>query len=172
MVRHVLRKTNNAKKENDAYYIDFREYTAQVVEYKEKGFASDRLGELWFLHVERCGSTACFKNYTYLEEMKGKALLFLVRYSRSFKPEKAIAMGKEPNAFAYCTSIIINAFKQVINKEKKHSILKDNLMKIQQHVLNNLNSFAASNNKIDDFDLDPVELVDAPKKKSKARTSK
>lgn len=123
------------------YYIDHAEYTQEVINYVKNQVASERLGELWKMHVDRCGSAACFKSYTYLDEMKGYALLFLVKYSRSFKADRQIALGKVPNAFSYCTTIIHRAFIQVINKEKKQSKLKDKLIKLHQRIIYNLNSF-------------------------------
>jgi hypothetical protein len=123
------------------YYIDHKEYTNEVIKYIKDQRASERLGELWKMHVDRCGSAACFKSYTYLDEMKGYALLFLVKYSKSFKPDMILKSGKEPNAFSYCTTIIHRAFIQVINKEKKHSKLKDKFIKLHQKIIYNLNNF-------------------------------
>ena len=133
------------------YYIDVEEYTKEIVKYINEGKASDRLGELWKLHVDRCSTAACFKGYTYLDEMKGKALLYLVQYSRGFKPDKVLASGKPPNAFKYCTTIIHNAFIQVINKEKQNSILKDTLVKAQQRVLYDLNYLQGRNATEEDY---------------------
>ena len=123
------------------YYIDHNEYTQELMKFQKTQKASERLGELWKMHVDRCVSAACFKSYTYLDEMKGYALLFLVKYSKGFKPEAQIAQGKEPNAFSYCTTIIHRAFIQIINKEKKHSKLKDKFIKMHQRLIYNLNSY-------------------------------
>ena len=123
------------------YYIDKDEYTKELLLYKESGVASDRLGELYKIHVDRCASAANFKGYTYLDEMKGQALLFLMKYShRSFNPEK----GR--NAFSYCTTIIHNAFLQVIAKERKHSDLKDKIIKAQQRIDPDYSRFSVLDN--------------------------
>lgn len=82
------------------------------------GQASDRLGEIFLDLVENYATKSNFSGYTYLEEMKSRAIFFLLRYSPSFKPEKS------NNAFAYCTQIVKNAFIQVIKKEKKRSEAK------------------------------------------------
>lgn len=116
------------------YYIDSSEYNEELIAFTKNGQASDRLGELFMIHVQRCASAANFKGYTYRNEMESTALFFLLKYSKNFNPEKQIAKGKKPNAFAYCTQIIHNAFLQVIAKEKKHSTLKDKLIKNQENI--------------------------------------
>lgn len=77
--------------------------------------ASERLGELFIDLVDNYATKSNFSGYSFLEEMKSRAIFFLLMYSKSFKPEKST------NAFAYCTQIVKNAFIQVIKKEKKHS---------------------------------------------------
>jgi len=92
---------------------------SKKLEFAEKkpcyGQASDRLGEIFLDLVENYATKSNFSGYTYLEEMKSRAIFFLLRYSPSFKPEKS------NNAFSYCTQIVKNAFIQVIKKEKKRT---------------------------------------------------
>ena len=116
------------------YYIDKDEYNEALTDFVESGECSDRLGDLFMLHVERCASAANFKGYTYRSEMESTALYSLLKYSRNFDPTGAKSKGDEPNAFAYCTQIIHNAFLQIIHREKKHSILKDRLIKDQPRI--------------------------------------
>jgi len=111
--------------ERSRYYIEKTEYTEELINYIKTGVATDKLGELFKRHVDHYASGASFKNYTYLDEMKSEALLFLLKYSKSFNIKK----GRD--AFAYCTTIIHNAFLQSINREKKHSYIKDQLIKNQ-----------------------------------------
>ena len=108
------------------YYIDKAAYTEELCKFIKTGIATERLGELFKMHVDHYASGASFKNYTYIDEMKSDALLFLLKYSKSFDIKK----GRD--AFAYCTTIIHNAFLQSINREKKHSYIKDCLIKNQQ----------------------------------------
>jgi hypothetical protein len=112
--------------EKSRYYIDKKEYTAELQNFIKSGIASEKLGELFKRHVDHYASGASFKNYTYIDEMKSDALLFLLKYSKSFN------ILKGSDAFAYCTTIIHNAFLQSINREKKHSFIKDALIKNQQ----------------------------------------
>ena len=119
---------NNFKK--NKYYIDSDEYTQEVLNFKKTGIASERLGELFKLHVDRYATSGSFKGYTYLEEMKGLAIIHLLKYSRGFDPNMKLKSGLPPDAFKYCTTFIYRAFLQVLQKEKKHSKLKDDLIKI------------------------------------------
>lgn len=78
------------------------------------GVPSERLGEIFVNLVDNFATKSNFSGYTYLEEMKSRAIFFLLRYSKNFDPEKS------KNAFAYCTQFVYHAFLQVIKKEKKH----------------------------------------------------
>lgn len=142
--KRVIRKRNPVA-DQSRYYIDKDEYTAEVINYKKTGKASERLGELFTIHVDKYASSLSFKNYTYLDEMKSQSKLFLLKYSTSFNPDYATKNNKKMNAFAYCTSIIYNAFLQVIQREKKHSALKDKLIKNSEKINHELEKFNSLN---------------------------
>lgn len=78
------------------------------------GVPSERLGEIFVNLVDNFATKSNFSGYTYLEEMKSRAIFFLLKYSKGFNPEKS------KNAFSYCTQFVYHAFLQVIKKEKKH----------------------------------------------------
>lgn len=94
------------------------ELKTELMEFIKTGIASERLGQIFIDLVDNYATKASFSGYTFLEEMKSRAIFFLLKYSKSFKPEKS------SNAFAYCTEIVKNAFIQVIKKEKKHAETK------------------------------------------------
>ncbi len=133
------------KTDKTRYYIDKDEYTKEVINYIESGIASERLGELFITHVDHYASSSCFKGYTYLDEMKSQARLFLLKYCRSFKAEYGENNNKKPNAFAYCTTIIHNAFLQIIQREKRHSKLKDIIIKNQDRINYEIERFSILN---------------------------
>jgi len=91
------------------------------------GIPSERLGEIFLDLVDNFATKSNFSGYTYLEEMKSRAIFFLLKYSKSFNPEKS------KNAFAYCTQIVKNAFIQVIKKEKKYVESKKVLVERYYH---------------------------------------
>ncbi len=63
-----------------------------------------------------------FNNYTYKIEMISSGILACVSALHKFDSEKS------ENAFAYYTSIIHNAFIQILNKEKKQQNIRDELL--------------------------------------------
>jgi DNA-directed RNA polymerase specialized sigma subunit len=127
--RIVLRRKRRAIGDTSSYYIDKEEYTREIMAYKETGKASERLGEIFLLHVTRLSSTNSFKDYTFKNDMESVAIVHLLKYSKGYDPSKG------SNAFNYCTTFICRAFVQVIQKEKKQSIIKDALIKNQGSIL-------------------------------------
>jgi DNA-directed RNA polymerase specialized sigma subunit len=99
-------------------HVDNHELRDELLAFIKCGIATERLGEIFINLVDNYATKSNFSGYSYLEEMKSRAIFFLLRYSKSFKPEKS------DNAFAYCTQIVKNAFIQVIKKEKKHAETK------------------------------------------------
>jgi DNA-directed RNA polymerase specialized sigma subunit len=99
-------------------HVNNKELKEELINYKKTGKASERLGEIFIDLVDNFATKSNFSGYSYLEEMKSRAIFFLLMYSRSFNPEKS------DNAFAYSTQIVKNAFIQVIKKEKKHAETK------------------------------------------------
>ena len=120
------------------YYIDPEEYTKEVINFKKSERASERLGELFKLHVDRYATSGSWKGYTYLDEMKGLAILHLMKYAARFNENIILKSGLKPDAFKYCTTIIYRAFLQTLQKEKKHALIKDSLIKAQQELYPNL----------------------------------
>ena len=56
--------------------------------------------------------------------MMGLGIEFLCKYAKKFNYKHPKA-----NAFAYCSQICTNGFRQIINKEKKQSVMKDTIIK-------------------------------------------
>lgn len=96
-------------------HVDNEELKTELLKYKKTNVCSERLGEIFLDLVENYATKSNFSGYSYLDEMKSKAILFLLQYSTGFDPKKS------NNAFAYCTQFVYHAFLQVIKKENKHS---------------------------------------------------
>jgi hypothetical protein len=64
--------------------------------------------------------------------------------------------GLKPDAFKYCTTIIHRTFLQVLAKEKRHSELKDNLIRIAESVNHQEEGFYILENIIIDEEKDGV----------------
>jgi hypothetical protein len=131
--RIVLRKRRTFS-DISRYYIDKDEYSNELINYSKTRKASNRLGELFMLHVSRISSANNFKDYTYKSDMEGTALLHLLKYSHNYNPKILTRFGKPTDAFSYCTSIICRAFLQVMAKEKTQSKIKDALIKNQNKI--------------------------------------
>lgn len=128
--RIVLRKRRTFSDES-RYYIDKDEYSTELINYTKTGKATDKLGELFMLHVSRISSAHNFKDYTFKSDMEGTALLHLLKYSHNYDPTVLTREKKLTDAFSYCTTIILRAFLQVMAKEKHQSKIKDALIKNQ-----------------------------------------
>jgi hypothetical protein len=106
----------------EKYLNDIRSLNEQLEQVRDQecnGQASERLGELFLQLVDNFATKTNFSNYPYLEEMKSRAIFFLLKYSHSYDINKLNSVGQIPSAFCYCTQIVHNAFRQVIKKEKK-----------------------------------------------------
>ena len=121
-----MRKKSN----EDAYYVDKSKFTEQVSieaktirEAKEKGTPipplSNYVSECIFKICTKLSYSQRFRNYTYIEEMVGDALLDCVAGVKNYDPTKQTRSGK-PNAFGYFTQISWYAFVRRINLEKKN----------------------------------------------------
>lgn len=135
-------------KDDSRFYIDPDDYTKKLSTLEKNKPVSEELGILFKTHVDRCASANCFKNYTYLDEMKGWALLTLVQYAHNFDPTKTHNKkgepfkSKKPNGFAYCTTLIHRAFLQVMIREKKHSKLKNQLFDLQKYFISQIDKLS------------------------------
>lgn len=103
-------------------HVNNDELEKELMIYKKTGIASERLGEIFLDLVENYATKSNFSGYSFLEEMKSKAIYFLLMYSKGFDPNKISKRTKQKvRAFAYCTQFIFHAFLQVIKKENKHN---------------------------------------------------
>lgn len=110
----------------------------------EAGNITPKLGYMFMLLVEKISKKGNWRNYTYIDEMKSSALLQLSQVGLQFDESR----GQIPNPFAFYTTIVNNAFKRVLNIEKKNRDIRDDLIEIagqnpsfsrqmENHVANN-----------------------------------
>lgn len=77
---------------------------------------SDYTAKAILLMVDNFARKKNFINkYPYIDEMKGDAVINIIKYVHNYDPEKS------PNAFAYLTQYIFNSFINRIIKEQKES---------------------------------------------------
>jgi hypothetical protein len=81
-----------------------------------------RLAEMYIKLCERYSMRSNWRGYTYVEEMRGQALLQLSQIGLQFDESKS------ENPFAYYTAAITNSFTRILNLEKKNQNIRDDLL--------------------------------------------
>ena len=118
-------KTNNKESFTQAgktIYLSNKELLAAVVEAKGKGFMTDKLARMLQLLCSKYAKKGNFVNYSYNDDMQSYAMMMLVRTWNSFNPEKS------NNPFAFFTQCIKNSFIQYLKLERRHRIVRDQLL--------------------------------------------
>jgi DNA-directed RNA polymerase specialized sigma subunit len=128
------------------HYVNNREFTAAVSEWKtkqwnpwkarkdkaekaEKPFneqsppVTSYMAECFHKIAARYARRPNWSGYTYIDDMISEAVYLCIKYAHNFKPDKS------NNAFAYFTQYAHNGFLQYINREKKFSKFKFDLVK-------------------------------------------
>ncbi|HEY6437492.1 MAG TPA: hypothetical protein VIY47_12950, partial [Ignavibacteriaceae bacterium] len=88
----------------------------------DRGSITNKLAKMFILMVNKYGQRSNWRSYTYLDEMKGQALLQLAHMGLQFDESKS------DNPFSYYTQSLQNSFIRVLNLEKKNQDLRDDLL--------------------------------------------
>ena len=78
--------------------------------------------------VERYSHRANWRGYTYVDEMRGQALVQLAQIGLQFNE------AKSDNPFAYYTAAVNNSFTRVLNLEKRNQTIRDDILIEQGHL--------------------------------------
>lgn len=89
---------------------------------KEHGRITENLGKMYIKLSERYAQRSNWRGYTYIEEMKGQAILQLSQIGLQFDESKS------ENPFAYYTAAVTNSFTRILNIEKKSQNIRDDLL--------------------------------------------
>lgn len=89
---------------------------------KEHGRITENLGKMFIKLSERYAQRSNWRGYTYVEEMRGQAILQLSQIGLQFDESKS------ENPFAYYTAAVTNSFTRVLNLEKKSQNIRDDLL--------------------------------------------
>lgn len=109
------------------------------------------IGESVLLIAQKLATKFNFSGYTYKEEMISDGVENCILYIHNFNPEKS------NNPFGYFTTVIYNAFRRRIEKEKRQTYLKHkNYVK---HVMGEVLSkpYMTDTIKSDDVSLDVID---------------
>ena len=86
---------------------------------KDHGRITENLGKMFMKLAERYAQRSNWRGYTYVEEMKGQAILQIgLQFDES----------KSENPFAYYTAAVTNSFTRILNLEKKAQNIRDDLL--------------------------------------------
>lgn len=88
----------------------------------DHGRITNRLGGMFKELVERYSHKGNWRGYSYIDEMRGQALLQLSYVGLQFNEAKG------DNPFAYYTATVNNSFTRVLNLEKKNQRIRDDLL--------------------------------------------
>ena len=86
------------------------------------GQTTDMLAKMYIKLCERYSMRGNWRGYTYVDEMRGQALLQLAQIGLQFNELKS------QNPFAYYTAAINNSFTRVLNLEKRSQNIRDDLL--------------------------------------------
>ena len=92
------------------------------------GSITNKLGTMFLKLVERYSHRANWRGYTYVDEMRGQALVQLSQIGLQFNE------AKSDNPFAYYTAAVNNSFTRVLNIEKKNQTIRDDILIEQGHL--------------------------------------
>lgn len=88
------------------------------------GAMTGKLAKMLMLLVNKYSQRSNWRGYTYLDEMKGQALLQLSMMGLQFNE------AKSSNPFSYLTSSLRNSFTKILNIEKRNQNLRDDLLEM------------------------------------------
>jgi hypothetical protein len=89
---------------------------------KDHGRITENLGKMFIKLSERYAQRSNWRGYTYVDEMKGQAILQLSHIGLQFDESKS------ENPFAYYTAAVTNSFTRILNLEKKMQNIRDDLL--------------------------------------------
>lgn len=89
---------------------------------KDHGKITEELGRMFLMLAERYAQRSNWRGYTYVDEMKGQAILQLSQIGLQFDESKS------ENPFAYYTAAVTNSFTRVLNIEKRNQNIRDDML--------------------------------------------
>lgn len=88
----------------------------------DHGTCTRQLALMYMKLCERYSMRSNWRGYTYVDEMRGQALLQLSQIGLQFDESKS------QNPFAYYTAAITNSFTRILNIEKRNQHIRDDLL--------------------------------------------
>lgn len=89
---------------------------------KDHGKITDKLARMYIMLCEKYAMKFNWRGYTYVDEMRGAAILQLTYVGLRFNE------AKSQNPFAYYTAAVTNSFCRVLNSEKRVQTIRDDIL--------------------------------------------
>lgn len=86
------------------------------------GVTTNTLGSMYIKLCDKYSMRSNWRGYTYVDEMRGQALVQLSQIGLQFNE------AKSQNPFAYYTAAINNSFTRVLNLEKRNQNIRDDIL--------------------------------------------
>lgn len=118
---------------------------------RSHGQITNRLGEMFIMMTERYSTRGNWRNYTYVDEMRGAAITQLVSGALVFDETKG------SNPFSFYTTVITNAFTAYLLVERKNQNIRDDILEMNDMAPSFTRQFANSYNFADKHG--PVEII-------------
>ena len=113
------------------------------------GKVTNKLAHMYMMLCERYSHRYNWRGYTYVDEMRGQALLQLAQIGLQFDESKS------DNPFAYYTAAITNSFTRVLNIEKRNQNIRDDILEMNDlapsFTRQNANDTVAEQKRVDKF---------------------
>jgi len=91
---------------------------------QDHGRTTNKLANMYMKLCERYSHRYNWRGYTYVDEMRGQALVQLAQIGLQFDESKS------NNPFAYYTAAITNSFTRVLNIEKRNQNIRDDILEM------------------------------------------
>ena len=101
------------------YYVRNKDLIPEIEKFNETSIISEKLGSMLLLIAKNISNKGNFINYTWKEDMIQEAVYTCCKYLKNFD------LKKSNNPFAYITTVCSHSFVNYINKQKRHSDIKD-----------------------------------------------
>lgn len=88
----------------------------------DHGQLTNHLGAMFLKLCERYSLRSNWRGYSYIDEMRGQALIQLTQIALQFDE------AKSNNPFAYYTAAVTNSFTRVLNVEKRQRDIRDDML--------------------------------------------
>jgi len=89
---------------------------------KDHGKMTNKLCDMFMKLVNRYATRSNWRGYSYNEDMRGQALMQLAQVGLQFNE------AKSSNPFSYYTETVTNSFTRVLNIEKNHQHIRDDIL--------------------------------------------